>query len=230
MVIPTYNEKGNICNLIEEIHAVLPQAEVLIIDDNSPDGTGELIERMKKKLPFLHTHHRKSKLGLGTAYKTGFALAFQQGAEIVLQMDADFSHHPRYLPKFVEEIEDCDVVIGSRYIPGGETPGWKLSRRFLSRMANLYVRVLLRLKVKDATSGFRGYRREVLSRIPWERVSSSGYSFQIEMVYLCQRLGFKIKEIPIVFEDRKQGVSKLSRRIIVEALWLVLKNSLKTLR
>ncbi len=221
MVIPTYNEAENIPKLLGELFALnIPGLSVLIVDDNSPDGTGEIAEEIAARHPGLvNVIRRPSKMGLGTAYVTGFRYALSQGAQHIIQMDADFSHSPSYIPVMLEKIRIYDVIIGSRYVPGGKVDEhWGLNRTFLSWWANnIYVPLILSLKIKDATSGFRCYRREVLEAIDLSQIRSNGYIFQVEMAYLCEKLGFKILEIPIYFEDRRIGKSKMDFSVKLEA-------------
>lgn len=227
VVIPTYNEAENLPTLTESLAQLeLPGLRLLIIDDNSPDGTAELAERLAGQLPFeLQLVRRPGKLGLGSAYLQGFRLALESGAQAVGQMDADLSHSPSYLPGFMEALEQCDAVFGSRYVEGGSLDErWGIGRVFLSRFGNSYARVILGLEVRDTTGGFRIWRAEALSRIPLERIDSEGYVFQVEMAYLAQRLGLRIRELPIYFEDRRIGQSKMSFRIQLEAavrVWLL---------
>ena len=216
IIIPTYNELENLPSLLEEIFSYAPETDVLIVDDHSPDGTGELAERMSAEDSRVHVLHRSGKLGLGTAYIAGFKDALANGYEAVFEMDADFSHDPRYLPDFLGKIEEADLVIGSRYIPGGSTPNWSLLRRFISGGGNIFARTVLGLKVRDCTAGYRCYRREVLESVGFETIRSQGYGFQVEMAYRVERQGFKIVEIPIVFMDRRVGKSKMSHAIFVE--------------
>lgn len=224
IIIPTYNERENIEKLVKEIFNLkILGLEILIIDDNSPDGTAEIIEQLKKEFNQLHLLKRPAKLGLGSAYKAGFDYALDQGADYLLEMDADFSHQPKYIPQILAELENYDLVIGSRYVRGGGVVNWQLWRRFLSRLANLYVELFLKLNVHDATAGFRGYRREILKKLDLSKIISNGYSFQIELVYLVTKAGFKIKEIPIIFPDRQRGLSKIASKEIFKAILLVLK-------
>ncbi|MCS7285935.1 MAG: polyprenol monophosphomannose synthase [Anaerolineae bacterium] len=225
VVIPTYNEAENVPKLVGELFALaIPNLSILIVDDNSPDGTGEIAREIAARHPdIVHVIQRPAKLGLGTAYITGFRYALDKGARYVIQMDADFSHSPSYIPIMLEKIQEYDVVIGSRYIPGGRVDErWGLNRVLLSWWANaVYIPLILKLKVKDATSGFRCFRREVLEAIDFSRVRSNGYVFQVEMIYLCEKLGFRVLEIPIYFEDRRIGKSKLNFPVKVEAAFRV---------
>jgi len=216
IIIPTYNELENLPSLLKEIFSYAPATDILIVDDHSPDGTGELAEKMSAEDARVHVLHRSGKLGLGTAYIAGFTYALAHGYEGVFEMDADFSHDPRYLPDFLTKIEQADLVIGSRYIPGGSTPNWSLLRRFISGGGNVFARTVLGLKVRDCTAGYRCYRREVLESVAFETIRSQGYGFQVEMAYRVERQGFQIVEIPIVFMDRRVGKSKMSHAIFVE--------------
>jgi len=223
IVIPTYNERDNIERLVEEILALRPEVQVLIVDDGSPDGTGEIAEALREKHSQAHAIHRPCKLGLGTAYLAGFKWALASGIDCVVTMDADFSHHPRHIPQFLAEAQMHDLVIGSRYIAGGGTLDCSLGRRLLSMMANAFARVALGLKVNDCTSGFRCYRRRALESIDLDKLFSDGYSFLIEILYRCQRKGCRIAEVPIIFEDRRRGASKISPKEILKAMYTVLR-------
>ncbi len=223
IIIPTYNELENLPPLLKEIFSYAPTTDVLIVDDNSPDGTGALAERLGKEDTRIHVLHRDEKCGLGTAYIAGFTYAIDHQYEAAFEMDADFSHDPRYLPDFLAKIEHADLVIGSRYIPGGCTPNWSLGRRLISGCGNLFARTLLRMPVQDCTAGFRCYRRSLLERIGLDSIQSQGYGFQVEMAYRTHKLGFKIVETPIVFMDRRVGKSKMSRAIVLEAFTYVIR-------
>jgi len=225
VIIPTYNEKANIGELLGLVYKYVPDIHVLVVDDGSPDGTGELIESLmsgeyQKRLFILK---RSGKLGLGTAYIAGFKWALARDYEFIFEMDADFSHNPKYLPQFLEAITGCDVVLGSRYVTGGGVTNWSLLRRFISLGGSLYSRTILSLPFHDLTGGFKCFRRKVLETINLDDVKSNGYSFQIEMTYRAFLLGFTIKEVPIVFEERAEGQSKMSSSIFREAIWMVLK-------
>jgi len=221
VVVPTYNEADNLPALVSELLAVgLPGMGILIVDDDSPDGTGDVADNLAGRYPErIQVLHREGKLGLGTAYIEGFRFAIQHGADLIVQMDADFSHSPQYISQFVEAIVDYDVVIGSRYVSGGtldERWGWW--RNLLSWWANaVYTRMILGLKAKDVTAGFKCWRRETLEGIGLERVRSDGYVFQVEMAYLTEKLGYRFLEIPIHFEDRRIGRSKMSMQVKIEA-------------
>lgn len=220
IVIPTYNEAENLPSLVSALFSLpIPELKLLIVDDNSPDGTGQVGESLAASRPGqISVLHRQRKAGIGTAYITGFRLALERGAEAVGQMDADFSHPPEKVTDLLRTLEDCDVAMGSRYIPGGAVDRhWPFWRKGLSAFGNLYSRVLLRLPIQDATGGFRIWRRETLQNMPLQDVRSNGYAFQIEMAYLAYRLGFRFCEVPFYFEDRKWGTSKMSLSIQIEA-------------
>lgn len=224
IVIPTYNEAENIEELIGKILELHPYVHFIIVDDNSPDGTGEIVDNLSVKIPTLHVLHRPEKSGLGIAYIEGFKKALDSGAEIIFEMDADFSHDPHDIKHFLDAIQKADLVIGSRYISGVRVLGWRFRRLFMSKMANIFVsHIMIFPMLYDYTSGFRCYRREVLEAIDLDKVKSDGYAFQIEMSYLSYKKGFKITEIPIVFKGREKGVSKISRKVVYEAFWLTLK-------
>ena len=221
IIIPTYNELENLRPLISEIFSYVPQTDILIVDDNSPDGTGELADELSAGNPRIHVMHRAGKLGLGTAYIAGFKYAIEHEYDAAFEMDADFSHDPQYLPNFLKAIEDADLVIGSRYVEGGGTPNWSLLRRFISGGGNIYARFLLGLPIHDCTAGYRCYRRKVLETIDLDTIQSQGYAFQIELVYRVRKYGFKIVETPIIFQDRRVGKSKMSRKIFLEGFVFV---------
>ena len=221
VVVPTYNERINLPQIIPAILAQDPGIEVLVVDDNSPDGTGQLADQMAAENARIHVLHRGWKEGLGKAYLAGFRWALDQGYDLVFEMDADFSHDPRFLPTFLEAIQDADLVIGSRYKTGVNVINWPIARLLLSIGANQYARLVTGLPLADSTGGFKCFRRRVLEAIPLERVRSNGYAFQIEMSFLAWRKGFRIREIPIVFTDRVEGQSKMNGRIVREAVWMV---------
>ncbi len=223
VTIPTYNEIENIEKLINAIFSVLPETHVLIVDDNSPDGTAKKVDEMKKDNDRIHLIVRPEKNGLGTAYIAGFEYALELGFDVIFEMDADFSHDPNDLPRLLEALEENDLVIGSRYITGVNVVNWPLRRLFLSYGANLYTRIITGLPIKDATGGFKAFRAEALSKIDLTKVKSNGYGFQIEMNYLLWKSGARLKEIPIIFIDRRSGVSKMNKKIIYEAVFLVWK-------
>ncbi len=219
--LPTYNERENLEPMLRALGEVLgPDDRVLVIDDSSPDGTGELADRLAAELAYVDVLHRERKEGLGRAYLAGFRVALERGARLVLEMDADFSHDPRDVPRLIEASAEADLVLGSRYVPGGGVRDWGLVRRLISRGASLYTRLLL-MPVKDATGGFKCFRREVLERIDLDAIGSRGYMFQIETTFRVRRAGFRVKEIPITFADRELGGSKMTKAIVLEAIWKV---------
>jgi len=222
VIVPTYNERENIERLIATVLAQDASLEILVVDDGSPDGTGEIVDRIAAASPRVHATHRPKKLGLGTAYLTGFRWALERDYAYVFEMDADFSHDPAHLPQFLSAIQSCDLVLGSRYRNGRVTVvNWPMTRLLLSYCANIYARVVTGLELGDATGGFKCFRRSVLEAIPLDQVRSNGYAFQIEMSFRAVRKHFRITEIPIVFVDRTDGESKMSKNIIREAIWMV---------
>lgn len=221
VVIPTYNERDNIESLVNEILGLNLDIHVLIVDDNSPDGTGDIADILVKKHGEVHVIHRQGKMGLGSAYIEGFKYALNAGAEKILEMDADFSHNPDRLPDFLEKSEEYDLVIGSRYLNGVSVVNWPIRRLMLSYFANVYTRVVTGLKIRDCTGGFKCFNRRVLEVIDLDKIRSDGYSFQIEMNFRCAEKGFKIGEIPIIFIDRQAGASKMSKKIVREAVIMV---------
>ena len=224
IIIPTYNELANAPILIERIFKHIANSHILIIDDGSPDKTGEKIKEIQRRYPGLFLLERASKSGLGSAYRTGFAWGLERGYESLIEMDADLSHRVRDLKKMIEAEElqpNTDLVIGSRWVPGGKTENWSKSRELLSRAANLYVRAMLGMGVKDSTAGFRIYSSSILERLNLEAIKSEGYSFQIEMTRAVYKLGGKMIEVPITFRERENGVSKMSKNIVREAMLLV---------
>ena len=225
VVIPTYNEADNLPSIVAELFAQpMEDLQILIVDDASPDGTGRMADELAARHSGrMHVIHRTGKLGLGTAYITGFKFALERGADYIIQMDADFSHSPNYIPVFLEKMQEHDVVVGSRYVEGGRLDEqWGMGRYFLSWFANsVYTRLLLGIKTRDATAGFKCWRRKVLETIDLDSVKSSGYVFQVEMAYLCEKLGFRVLEIPIFFEDRRIGRSKMTVPVKFEAAWRV---------
>ncbi len=229
IITPTYNERENLPTLVSQILSQGPSLHLLIVDDNSPDGTGALADEFAAGSPQVHVLHRSSKLGLGTAYIEGFRWALQNGTDYIFSMDGDLSHDPKYLPDFLRELHTHDVVIGSRYLNGISVVNWPLSRLILSYFANQYVRRTTGLRVRDCTSGYVGYRRCVLEQIHFERVHSEGYAFLVEMKYRAQRLHFRTTEVPIIFVDRRMGQSKLSQRVFLEAFALPWKLALARL-
>ncbi|MGH7718563.1 MAG: polyprenol monophosphomannose synthase [Gemmatimonadaceae bacterium] len=222
VIVPTYNERHNIARLIESILARDERLETLVVDDGSPDGTGAIVDELAASDPRIHVIHRERKLGLGTAYLAGFRWALERRYDFVFEMDADFSHDPAHIPQFLEEIEYADLVLGSRYRNGRVTVvNWPVARLLLSYAANVYARIVTGLRLYDSTGGFKCFRRQVLEAIDLDAVRSNGYAFQIEMSFRAWRRDFRIVEIPIVFVDRTEGESKMSRRIIWEAVWMV---------
>jgi dolichol-phosphate mannosyltransferase len=222
VVIPTYNEVGNLAPLVEQVLAQDPRLDILVVDDGSPDGTGALADSLAAKEPRMQVLHREGKLGLGTAYITGFRWALERRYDYVFEMDADFSHDPAHLKEFLKAVVDADLVIGSRYLGGRVTVvNWPMGRLLLSYCANIYARWITGLRIWDLTGGFKCFRRRVLEAIDLSQVRSNGYGFQIEMSVRAWRKGFKLKEIPIVFVDRTEGQSKMNRAIVREAVWMV---------
>ncbi len=216
--LPTYDERENLAPVVAAIHAAAPEVDVLVIDDSSPDGTGRLADEIAARDARVHVLHREVKQGLGKAYLAGFAWALERGYGLVLEMDADFSHDPRYLPVLLARAAEADLVLGSRYVPGGGTVNWGLARRIISRGGSLYARTILGIPVRDLTGGFKCFRREVLEAIDLGSVECTGYAFQIELTYRALCRGFRVVEVPIVFADRRVGQSKMSRGIVLEAM------------
>jgi dolichol-phosphate mannosyltransferase len=229
VIVPTYNERENIERIIPEILNQDQHLKVLVVDDNSPDGTGQIADRLAQQDGRVLVLHREKKSGLGQAYLAGFKYALEKNFDYVFEMDADFSHDPKYLPEFLRAIQNADLVLGSRYISGVNVVNWPMSRLLLSYFANIYSRCVTGLPVKDSTGGFKCYRRAVLEKIELEKIKSEGYSFQIETCFRAWKKGFKIVEIPIIFVDRKKGESKMSKRIVREAMWMVWKLRLLSL-
>ena len=222
VIIPTYNERENVPEIARAVHQVVPEVDLLFVDDNSPDGTGAVADGLAAADRMIQVLHRAGKLGLGTAYLEGFERGLRGGYQWLLEMDADFSHDPRYLPEMLARARrGADVVVGSRYVEGGGTENWGLGRRILSRGGGLYARLILGVGVHDLTAGFVCYRRDVLENLGLDRIRSEGYGFQIEMKYRVLKHGYRIEEMPIRFVDRRVGQSKMSRKIFVEALTLV---------
>lgn len=221
IIIPTFNERENVQSLIPKLLQMGPNIEVLVVDDNSADGTGVWVADLAQKVPRVHCLRRPRKMGLGSAYVDGFRYALAHGAELVFEMDADFSHDPNDLPRFMEAARDCDLVLGSRYLDGVTVVNWPLRRLVLSYTANVLSRIMTGLPVKDATGGFKCFHRRVLESIDLDRIHSDGYSFQIEVSFNAWRKGFRIREIPIIFVDRRAGTSKMNRRIILEAVFVL---------
>ena len=219
VIIPTYNEKENLPLIVPAILEILPMANILIVDDNSPDGTGIIAEDFKNIDPRVFTLHRKEKRGLGRAYLAGFTWALEQNYEFIFEMDGDFSHQPKYLPQFLTAISDADLVLGCRYMLGGGIEGWGLHRLLLSRGGNFYAKKVLNLPFRDLTGGFKCFRRRTLETIDFNKIQSDGYNFQIELSFYAHKAGFRIKEVPIVFPDRTEGQSKMNVSIFHEALF-----------
>lgn len=221
IIFPTYNERDNIEKIVHAVLPLDPRIHVLIVDDNSPDGTGEIADKLAKEESKVNVLHRTQKDGLGRAYIAGFHWAIENEYDFIFEMDADFSHGPEYIKDFLREIQNYDVVLGSRYISGVNVINWPMSRLLLSYFANVYTRIVTGLPIRDATGGFKCFRRQVLEAVDLDAVGSSGYSFQIEMSMRAWKKGFKIHEIPIVFVDRVAGSSKMSKKIMREAIWMV---------
>lgn len=229
IIIPTYNELENLPKLLPEVLSKNDDINILIVDDNSPDGTAAFVENEMKNNNRIHLIRRPSKQGLGTAYIAGFKYAIQKNFDLVFEMDADFSHDPKEIPRFLDEIQNSDLVIGSRYINGVNVINWPLRRLLLSSFANLYTRVITGMPVHDATGGFKCFRRKVLESINLDKVKSNGYAFQIEMNFKTWKKGFRVKEIPIIFVDRVKGKSKMSKKIVREAVTMVWKLRIKSI-
>ena len=222
VIVPTYNERFNIARLIPAVLAQDPSLEMLIVDDASPDGTGGVVDAIAANNDRVHVIHREGKLGLGTAYIAGFGWALERKYDLIFEMDADFSHNPELLPEFLQSVKEADVVLGSRYQGGRvNVVNWPMSRLFLSYAANIYARAVTGLPVSDTTGGFKCFRRNVLESIDLNSVRSNGYAFQIEMSFRAWKRGFRLVEIPIIFVDRTEGVSKMSKKIVREAVWMV---------
>ncbi len=220
--LPTYNERENLERMLKALREVLPpDGRVLVIDDASPDGTGELADRLAGEIANVSVLHREHKEGLGPAYVAGFRRALADGAELVLEIDCDFSHDPNDVPRLLAAAENADLVLGSRYVEGGGVRNWGLARRAISAGGSAYARIVLGTRLRDLTGGFKCYRRAVLETIPLERISAKGYAFQIETTYRTQRAGFRVVEVPITFADREVGHSKMSKAIVLEAVWRV---------
>jgi dolichol-phosphate mannosyltransferase len=230
VVIPTYNERGNVAPLVQTLSGLGLNIEILFVDDNSPDGTGALLDEIAEQSPLVSVMHRPEKLGLGSAYITGFQVALARKPDCIIQMDADLSHDPKDIPRLLSAVESHDLVTGSRYIPGGGVVRWPIHRLALSYLANLYVRWVTGIKIRDCTAGFKCFRRSVLEGIPLDRVVSNGYAFQIEMAYRVWKEGCRVKEVPITFWERTSGRSKLSGKVIWEAILLPWKIRLGRIR
>ena len=224
VIVPTYNERDNLPQIVKAVHDHLPHADLLVVDDSSPDGTGRLADELATSDRQLHVLHRPAKQGLGRAYIDGFRWALQRDYDYLFEMDCDFSHDPRYLPQLYDTaVAGADLVLGSRYVEGGGTVNWGLGRQFISRGGSLYARSVLGVPVRDLTGGFKCFRRRVLEAMDLDGVSAQGYGFQIEMTYRAVKAGFRVVEVPIVFVDRRVGQSKMSKKIFLEALTLVWK-------
>ena len=220
VIIPTYNELDNLPLITARVRAAVPEVDVLVADDNSPDGTGDLADRLAAEDDHLHVLHRRGKEGLGAAYLAGFTWGLDRGYDVLVEMDADGSHQPEQLPRLLGALADADLVLGSRWVPGGSVVNWPLSRKILSRGGNLWTRISLGIPLHDATGGYRAFRRETLLGLGLEHVVSAGYCFQVDLVWRALRAGFGVVEVPITFVEREHGVSKMSQRIVVEALLL----------
>jgi dolichol-phosphate mannosyltransferase len=221
VVIPTYQERDNLGPVVARLHAAVPEADVLVVDDASPDGTGELADEMAAADPRIKVLHREGKQGLGAAYLAGFAEALRSDYQIVVEMDADGSHPPEDLPALIAALDDADVVLGSRYVPGGIVRNWPARRQLISRAGNLYSRLALGVPIKDITAGFRVFRRQVLEELDLDQIASQGYCFQIDMAWRAALGGFRVREVPITFTERERGSSKMDTTIVVEAFWRV---------
>ena len=221
VVMPTYNERDNLEVIAGRLRAAVPTAHLLVVDDNSPDGTGKVADELADSDDQVHVLHRAAKNGLGAAYVAGFGWAREHEFDVVVEMDADGSHAPEQLPRLLAALEDADLVLGSRYVDGGAVVNWPKSRELLSRGGNLYTRMLLRLPLQDATGGYRAYRRTVLDGLPLDTISSQGYCFQVDLAWQTWQQGHRVVEVPITFVERERGESKMSRKIVVEALWRV---------
>ncbi|NLG15910.1 MAG: polyprenol monophosphomannose synthase [Fibrobacter sp.] len=223
IIIPTFNERENIVLLIPEVKKILPEADILVVDDSSPDGTGQCVKEIAATINGVNLLERSKKEGLGKAYISGFKWALERNYQYIFEMDADFSHDPKFLPDFISAIQENDLVIGSRYKSGVNVVNWPMKRLLLSYYANQLARVVTGIPIRDSTGGFKCFRRSVLEALKLEKISSSGYFFQLEINFFAWKRGFRIKEIPIIFPDRKRGVSKMSTKIIREALFLLLR-------
>ena len=221
VVIPTYNEAETLEPVVARMRASVPEADVLVVDDGSPDGTGDIADRLVAADPAVHVLHRTQKAGLGAAYIAGFRWALAEGYDVVVEMDSDGSHAPEELPRLLTALREADLVIGSRWVPGGQIRNWPLYRQVISIGGSTYARVLLRFPVRDSTSGYRAFRRQVLEELKLDEVASQGYCFQIDLAWKTWRSGFRVREVPITFTEREVGRSKMSRAIVIEALWRV---------
>ena len=221
VIIPTYNERDNLESIVTRVRAAVPAADILVVDDNSPDGTGEIADKLAASDANVHVLHRQGKSGLGAAYIAGFGWALERDYDVLVEMDADGSHDPQDLPRMLAALDGADLVIGSRYVPGGTTVNWPKSREALSRGANAYVRLMLSIGVRDATGGYRAYRADTLRALGLTEVESQGYCFQIDLTLRTVQEGFAVAEVPITFTERARGASKMSRAVVAEALWRV---------
>ena len=221
VVVPTYDERENLPLVAARLHAAVPEAHLLVVDDGSPDGTGEVADELAAREPWVHALHRTAKQGLGAAYVAGFRWALAAGYDVVVEMDADGSHAPEQLPRLLAALEDADVVLGSRWVPGGEVRNWPWHREVLSRGGNAWTRVALGLPLRDATGGYRAYRQHVIAELLGHQIASQGYCFQVDLAWQAWRSGNRVVEVPITFVEREHGRSKMSRAIVIEALWRV---------
>ncbi|UWZ40472.1 polyprenol monophosphomannose synthase [Dactylosporangium roseum] len=221
VIIPTYNEADNIRLIVDRVREATPAVDILVADDNSPDGTGAVADELAAADPAVHVLHRPGKQGLGAAYIAGFAWGTEHGYDAVVEMDADGSHAPEELPRLLDQLADNDVVLGSRYVPGGKTVNWPVHRQAISRSGNLYVRMALGMPMRDATGGYRAYRTPILDKIDIDSVSSQGYCFQVDLAWRAYKDGYRVAEVPITFTERERGKSKMSSSIVREALWRV---------
>jgi dolichol-phosphate mannosyltransferase len=221
VIMPTYNERANIEAMVRRVRRAVPSAGLLVVDDNSPDGTGEVADKLAAEDPHVHVLHRERKAGLGAAYIAGFHWALDDGYGVIVEMDADGSHLPEELPRLLDALAGADLVLGSRYVPGGTVVNWPKSREMLSRGGNTYARLMLGIKLKDATGGYRAYRADTLRKIALDEVESQGYCFQIDLAMRAIRAGLRVIEVPITFVERVHGTSKMSRAVVAEAFWRV---------
>ena len=221
VIVPTYNEKENLPLIVGRIRAATPDVHILVADDNSPDGTGQIADELVAADDHVHVMHRMGKEGLGAAYLAGFAWALENNYDVVVEMDADGSHQPEELHRLLSGLENADLVLGSRYVPGGQVRNWPKSREFLSRGGNTYTRIMLGLPLRDATGGYRAFRASALRALQLDQVASQGYCFQVDLAWRASKMGLRVKEVPITFVEREIGASKMSRHIVVEALWRV---------
>lgn len=221
VIIPTYNERDTLAPIVARVRTSVPEADVLVADDNSPDGTGRIADELAAADDRVHVMHRLGKEGLGAAYLAGFAWALQEGYDVIVEMDADGSHQPEQLPRLLAALEDADLVLGSRWVPGGRTENWPASRQFISRGGSAYTRLMLGIPLRDVTGGFRAFRASTLRALDLDEVASQGYCFQIDLAWRAVQRGLRVVEVPITFVERTQGASKMSRKIVVEALWRV---------